>query len=110
VPCESAHHVPAPAPAPPATAQVQAAIPDKNTKIVVGCRSGVRSKSAGDLLTAAGYTDVSNILGGWLDWQNAGFAIERLVSPASWHAAAAPCVRRTGPASRLPCAAPVATI
>ncbi len=39
----------------------------KDKKIVVTCRSGVRSLSAANKLTAAGH-DVYNMLGGMLDW------------------------------------------
>ncbi len=40
---------------------------DKNRKIVVTCRSGVRSLSAAKKLNEAGY-DVYNMIGGMLDW------------------------------------------
>ncbi len=40
---------------------------DKSKKIVVTCRSGVRSLSAAKKLTEAGH-DVYNMLGGMLDW------------------------------------------
>lgn len=43
-------------------AQVQAAIPNKNTSIVVGCQTGQRSLSAATALVQAGYSQVS-----WLE-------------------------------------------
>ena len=42
---------------------------DKDAEIVVHCRSGNRSGMAKSLLTQAGYTQVRNLLGGVLDWQ-----------------------------------------
>lgn len=37
----------------------------KNEKLIMGCRSGQRSMRAGQMLVAAGYTDVSNQTTGW---------------------------------------------
>lgn len=42
----------------------------KNEEIVVHCRSGARSGAAKDYLTAQGYTNVRNVLGGILAWQD----------------------------------------
>ena len=46
----------------------EAAIPDKDTKIFVYCRSGNRSAQAAKKLVDLGYTNVFDI-GGILDWQ-----------------------------------------
>jgi rhodanese-related sulfurtransferase len=43
---------------------VQARYP-KDTKIICGCQMGGRSQFAADLLVQAGYTDVSNMQGGF---------------------------------------------
>ena len=43
------------------------ALPDKNRKIYVYCRSGNRSKQASAKLVAMGYTDIVEF-GGILDW------------------------------------------
>lgn len=43
------------------------ALPDKDRKLLVYCRSGRRSKTASAALAAMGYTDVLDI-GGILDW------------------------------------------
>ena len=37
----------------------------KDTRIIVGCQAGGRSQFAGDLLTRAGFQDVSNMQGGF---------------------------------------------
>ena len=41
---------------------------DKTKPTYVYCRSGARSAKAAAQLTAAGFTDVHNLLGGVLDW------------------------------------------
>lgn len=41
----------------------------KNDEIIVHCRSGARSNMAKQMLTAAGFSNVRNLLGGVLDWQ-----------------------------------------
>lgn len=45
----------------------------RDEPIVVVCRSGVRSTTAAALLTGMGYTRVSNLKGGMLAWNEAGF-------------------------------------
>ena len=37
----------------------------KNKKLVVGCQAGGRSQKACQILSAAGYEDVSNVMGGF---------------------------------------------
>jgi rhodanese-related sulfurtransferase len=44
---------------------VQANLP-KNTKILVGCKTGVRSARAAELLGEFGYSDVANVRGGFI--------------------------------------------
>jgi rhodanese-related sulfurtransferase len=51
-------------------------IPDKNTTIVVYCRSGVRSALASATLVKMGYIGVLNMDGGWKAWQDAGYPAE----------------------------------
>lgn len=48
-------------------AQAATVLPDKNTKILVYCRSGNRSAVAAAALQTLGYTDVSDF-GGIIDW------------------------------------------
>ena len=50
------------------TDRAEAEIPEKDTLILVYCRSGRRSKIAADALTALGYTNVKEF-GGIIDWQ-----------------------------------------
>ncbi|HVN28403.1 MAG TPA: rhodanese-like domain-containing protein [Candidatus Binataceae bacterium] len=45
-------------------AVVEKIIP-KNTKLVVGCLAGGRSQRACEILEGAGYTDLTNVVGGW---------------------------------------------
>lgn len=45
-------------------------------KIVVYCRTGRRSETAARLMGVLGYLDASNLVGGILDWQEAGFEVE----------------------------------
>jgi rhodanese-related sulfurtransferase len=45
----------------------------RDVPIVVICRSGNRSQAAADLLLAHGFSEVSNVQGGMLAWQRAGY-------------------------------------
>lgn len=45
----------------------------KEQEILIHCRSGVRSGRAKEYLTSEGYTNVRNVLGGMLAWQEAGY-------------------------------------
>jgi len=51
-------------------------ITDKNTTIVVYCRSGVRSALASATLVKMGYKGILNMDGGWKAWQKAGYPAE----------------------------------
>jgi len=42
-------------------AQIEAAIPDKDVPLLIVCRSGVRSKAAAIMLTAAGFKTCHNV-------------------------------------------------
>ncbi len=46
---------------------------NKNAKIVLQCRSGKRSMSAAHYLESQGYTDLYNLEGGILQWEDEGF-------------------------------------
>lgn len=43
---------------------------DKDREIIVHCRSGMRSNTAKAFMVQAGFTNVRNLLGGMLEWQN----------------------------------------
>jgi rhodanese-related sulfurtransferase len=53
-----------PVPNPDFLKVVEANIP-KDAQIIVGCQAGMRSQRAADILTQAGYTNVSNMQGGF---------------------------------------------
>lgn len=48
---------------------------DKNAKIVLYCRSGRMSKIAAEELVKLGYTNIWNLDGGMVEWEQAGFEI-----------------------------------
>ncbi|OGO11182.1 MAG: hypothetical protein A2032_05010 [Chloroflexi bacterium RBG_19FT_COMBO_49_13] len=49
---------------------------DKNTKIVLYCRSGHMSDNAAKTLIKLGYTNIWNLSGGMVAWENASLSIE----------------------------------
>lgn len=62
----------------------------KDDKIVLGCGSGGRSLRAAELLVAAGYTGVIDMLGGWngdrttRGWRDAGLGVESDAPGRTW--------------------------
>ena len=50
---------------------------DKQTPVLVYCRSGNRSGHACQLLTGAGYENVSNLEGGILAWESANLPVAK---------------------------------
>ena len=52
---------------------IEKAIPDKNTTLVLYCGGGYRSALAADNLQKMGYRNVVSMDGGWRGWTEAGF-------------------------------------
>jgi rhodanese-related sulfurtransferase len=55
---------------------IEAALPDHATAIVLYCGGGYRSALAADALQKMGYTDVVSMDGGWSGWLRRGFPVE----------------------------------
>ncbi len=70
----------------------------KHRKLVVGCMSGVRSQRACDMLADAGYSDLSNVVGGFggqrdasgqvvvAGWRDSGLPVSTDLGDASYAA------------------------
>lgn len=46
--------------------------PQKEQEVVFYCKAGVRSRAAAELAKAAGWTNVGEYPGSWLDWEKNG--------------------------------------
>jgi rhodanese-related sulfurtransferase len=56
---------------------IEAQVPDKNTRLVLYCGGGYRSALAADNLQKMGYTEAISLDGGWKAWQQAGLLVEK---------------------------------
>ncbi|KAG2485539.1 hypothetical protein HYH03_015709 [Edaphochlamys debaryana] len=57
-------------------AEVERAYPDRAQPLVVGCKSGARSRAAIQELSAAGYVHLVNVAGGFDLWSASGLPVE----------------------------------
>jgi len=57
--------------------EIEAAVPDKSTRVVLYCHSGSRSALAADSLQKMGYTSVFSLAGGLPSYQAAGLPIQK---------------------------------
>jgi rhodanese-related sulfurtransferase len=55
---------------------IEQAVPDKGTELILYCGGGYRSALATETLHRMGYYDVSSMAGGWKAWKEAGALIE----------------------------------
>ena len=55
---------------------VETAVPDKDTELILYCGGGYRSALAADALQKMGYTNVYSMAGGWKAWQESGADVE----------------------------------
>lgn len=51
--------------------------PAKDQEVVFYCKAGVRSRAAAGLAKEAGWTNVGEYPGSWLDWAGNGGKVER---------------------------------
>jgi len=56
---------------------IENAVPDKSTRMVLYCGGGYRSALAADALSKMGYSNVISLDGGWRAWQAASLPAER---------------------------------
>jgi rhodanese-related sulfurtransferase len=56
---------------------IEAKVPEKNTKLVLYCGGGFRSALAADNLRKMGYSDAISLDGGWRAYTGAGLPVEK---------------------------------
>ena len=56
---------------------VDSAVPDKNTEIILYCGGGFRSVLSADNLQKMGYKNVVSMDGGWRRWKELGYPTEQ---------------------------------
>ena len=58
---------------------IETAVPDKSTELILYCGGGYRSALAADALQKMGYTNVWSMAGGWKAWKESGAPIEESI-------------------------------
>ena len=56
---------------------IEKAVPDTGTKMILYCGGGFRSALVADNLQKMGYTNVESMDGGWRGWNEAGLPTEK---------------------------------
>ena len=56
---------------------IEAKVPNKETRLVLYCGGGFRSALAADALQQMGYKDVISLDGGWRAYQQSGLPVEK---------------------------------
>jgi rhodanese-related sulfurtransferase len=56
---------------------IEKAVPDSGTKLILYCGGGFRSALVADNLQKMGYTNVESMDGGWRGWNEAGLPTEK---------------------------------
>lgn len=56
---------------------IEVAVPDKSTEMILYCGGGYRSALAADVLQNMGYTNVYSMAGGWKAWNESGAPTEK---------------------------------
>ena len=56
--------------------RIEAAVPDRETPLILYCASGARSAFAAKTLEEMGYENVSSLAGGFTDWKRNGFPFD----------------------------------
>ena len=52
-------------------------VPDRDSKVIINCASGVRSALAAKTLEDLGFSDVSSVTGGFTLWKDRGYDVEK---------------------------------
>jgi rhodanese-related sulfurtransferase len=56
---------------------IEKAVPDPKTPVILYCGGGYRSALAADNLSRMGYSNVESMDGGWRGWNEAGYPVVR---------------------------------
>ena len=57
-------------------AKYESVLTDKNTPVVIHCKSGKRSMNACMFLLSKGFSDLTNVEGGIMSWMQEGFSVD----------------------------------